>query len=118
MAAPSAQRTSGRERVPSGPQEMSWVPRIALVGGGIGGLTAALALSRAGFEVHVFEQADRLREVGAGIGLSPNALTVLRALGVHEEVRRRGFVPDAIVGRDWTTGRPVFRVPLKGAVDA
>src|SRR5262245_52741237 len=92
--------------------------RIALVGGGIGGLTAALALSRAGFEAHVFEQADRLREVGAGIGLSPNALTVLRALGIDDEVRRRGFVPDAIVGRDWTTARPLYRVPLKGAVDA
>jgi salicylate hydroxylase len=97
---------------------MSWMPRIALVGGGIGGLTAALALSRAGFEAHIFEQADRLREVGAGIGLSPNALTVLRALGVNEKIRRDGFVPEAIVGRDWTTGRSVYRMPLKDAVDA
>ena len=54
--------------------------RVGLVGGGLGGLTAALALNRQGFEVHVFEQANKLRELGAGIGLSPNPLKVLRAL--------------------------------------
>jgi len=97
---------------------MTRMPRIALVGGGLGGLTAALALARAGFEAHVFEQADRLREIGAGIGLSPNALKVLRALGVEGEVRRRGSIPDAIVGRDWTTARQLFRIPLKDMVEA
>lgn len=97
---------------------MSRMPRVALVGGGLGGLTAALALARNGFEAHVFEQADQLREVGAGIGLSPNALKVLRELGVDGEVRRRGFMPEAIVGRDWTTTQELFRVPLKGSVDA
>ena len=81
-------------------------------------MTAAIALGRAGFEAHVFEQADRLREIGAGIGLSPNALKVLRALGVEGEVRRRGSIPDAIVGRDWTTARQLFRIPLKGVVEA
>lgn len=97
---------------------MTRTPRIALVGGGLGGLTAALALARAGFEAHVFEQANRLREAGAGIGLSPNALKVLRALGVEAEVRQRGFVPDAIVGRDWTTARQVFRIPVDARFDA
>src|SRR4249920_1648765 len=100
------------------PEGMRRLPRIALVGGGLGGLTAAIALGRAGFEAHVFEQADRLREIGAGIGLSPNALKVLRALGVEGEVRRRGSIPDAIVGRDWTTARQLFRIPLKGVVEA
>ena len=95
---------------------MTRVLRIALVGGGLGGLTAALALAGAGFDAHVFEQAHRLREVGAGVGLSPNALKVLRALGVEGEVRRRGSIPDAIVGRDWTTGQQLFRIPLKDAV--
>ena len=71
---------------------MSRKLRVALVGGGLGGLTAALALIRNGFEAEVFEQAHLLREVGAGIGLSPNALKVLRALGVEDEVRRRGFL--------------------------
>ena len=70
--------------------------RIALMGGGLGGLTAALALARNGFERHVFEQASELREVGAGITLSRNATKVLRALGLEEELKTRGLR----VGRD------------------
>jgi len=97
---------------------MNHMPRVALVGGGLGGLTAAIALARVGFDAHIFEQADRLREVGAGIGLSPNALNVLRALGVEDDVRRRGSAPDAIVGCDWTSGRQLFRVQLKGVVES
>jgi salicylate hydroxylase len=92
--------------------------RVAVVGGGIGGLTAALALSQRGFETHVFEQADELREIGAGITLSPNAVKALRALGLEDALRARGFESDAIVGRDWTTARPTFRVPLKGTSQA
>jgi 2-polyprenyl-6-methoxyphenol hydroxylase-like FAD-dependent oxidoreductase len=92
--------------------------RVALVGGGIGGLTAALALSQRGFETHVFEQAGELREIGAGITLSANAIKALRALGLENALRSRGFESDAIVGRDWTTTRPTFRVPLKGASQA
>jgi salicylate hydroxylase len=92
--------------------------RIALVGGGLGGLSAALALTLRGFEVHIFEQARELKEVGAGLGVSSNAVKVLRALGVENAVRARGFEPEAIVGRDWTTGRALFRVPLKGVADA
>ena len=52
-------------------------PKVAVIGGGIGGLGAALSLFRAGFDVHVFEQARALREVGAGIQVSPNASRVL-----------------------------------------
>jgi salicylate hydroxylase len=92
--------------------------RIALVGGGIGGLTAALALNQRGFETHVFEQAGELREIGAGITLSANAIKALRALGLEDALRARGFESDAIVGRDWTTARTTFRVPLKGASQA
>lgn len=88
--------------------------RVALVGGGIGGLTAAIALSRRGFEAHVFEQAGQLRELGAGIGLSPNALRVLDALGLKDALAPFGTVIDAMVGRDWTTGNELYRVPLKG----
>jgi salicylate hydroxylase len=89
--------------------------RVALVGGGLGGLTAALALTRDGFDAHVFEQADHLRELGAGIGLSPNALKVLREFGLEHAVRECGAVTEAIVGRDWTTGRELYRTALKGA---
>ena len=54
---------------------------VAVVGGGLGGLTAALALLRAGFDVHVYEQASALSEIGAGVQVSPNASRVLHGLG-------------------------------------
>jgi salicylate hydroxylase len=55
--------------------------RILILGAGIGGLTAALALRQAGFDAHVYEQARALREVGAGVAISPNAVKVLHGLG-------------------------------------
>jgi salicylate hydroxylase len=94
---------------------MNRMLRIALVGGGIGGLTAALALSRKGFEIHVFEQSSELSEIGAGIGISPNAVKVLRALGLEQALRARGFESQAIAGRDWTTARASFDISLQGA---
>lgn len=69
--------------------------RIAIIGGGMGGLTAAIALTRiAGVQVTVFEQASRLGEVGAGVTVAPNAQRVLDRLGVLEQVREAGAVPD------------------------
>ena len=69
--------------------------RIAVVGGGMGGLTAAIALTRiAGVQVTVFEQASKLGEVGAGVTVAPNAQRVLDTLGVLEQVKRAGAVPD------------------------
>lgn len=64
--------------------------RIVIVGGGIGGLSAALALRREGFEPQVFEQAPALLEVGAAIAVWPNAMRVLRRLGVADAVASRG----------------------------
>jgi 2-polyprenyl-6-methoxyphenol hydroxylase-like FAD-dependent oxidoreductase len=64
--------------------------RILIVGGGIGGLSAALALVREGFEPRVFEQAPALLEVGAAIAVWPNAMRVLRRLGVGDAVTQRG----------------------------
>jgi 2-polyprenyl-6-methoxyphenol hydroxylase-like FAD-dependent oxidoreductase len=66
------------------------VRRVAVVGGGVGGLCAAAALGRAGFEVAVYEQAEELREVGAGLTIWPNAVRVLRRLGLADELIRRG----------------------------
>ena len=57
---------------------------IGVIGGGIGGLTAALSLLRAGLDVHVYEQAPEAREVGAGIQVSPNASRILERLGLAE----------------------------------
>src|SRR5215831_18651208 len=66
--------------------------RIAIIGGGIGGLTAALALRQFGFEPKVFEQAPELLEVGAAILMWPNAMRVLDQLGIADAVRQQGGV--------------------------
>src|SRR5256886_6739026 len=66
--------------------------RIAIIGGGIGGLTAALALRQFGFAPEVFEQAPELLEVGAAIIMWPNAMRVLHRLGLGESVRQHGGV--------------------------
>jgi salicylate hydroxylase len=63
---------------------------VAIVGGGIGGLAAANALFQRGIEVCVYEQADQLAEVGAGLGLAPNGMRILRRLGLGEAVEVRG----------------------------
>ena len=91
--------------------------RVAVVGAGIGGLTAALALRRAGLEVRVFEQAPVLREVGAGIQLSPNATRVLARLGVADALARVAVRPEAIEHRRWQDGRVLLRQPLGDEVE-
>jgi salicylate hydroxylase len=78
---------------------------IAIVGGGIGGLAAALALLREGIDVDVYEQADELKEVGAGVQISANGTRVLHALGLADEVARLSFVPMLKEIRHWNTGR-------------
>ncbi len=65
----------------------------AVIGAGIGGLTAALALARAGLGVRIFEQAPALREVGAGIQLAPNATRILHRLGLAEALARVAVKP-------------------------
>jgi 2-polyprenyl-6-methoxyphenol hydroxylase-like FAD-dependent oxidoreductase len=80
------------------------MPSVAVVGGGIGGLTAALALLRAGFDVHVYEQASALGEVGAGIQISPNASRVLHRLGLAERLAGAGVRPLAWHQRRWEDG--------------
>jgi len=79
--------------------------RVAVIGAGLGGLTAALALARAGIPVLVFEQAPALAEVGAGITISPNAGRVLDHLGLGEAVRALGVLPGTQHVRDLKTGR-------------
>jgi salicylate hydroxylase len=62
---------------------------VLVVGGGIGGLSAALALRSAGATVRVYEQAAELGEGGAGVGLFPNSIRILQRLGVADSVARR-----------------------------
>ena len=75
--------------------------RITIIGGGIGGLTAALALRRAGFSPDVFEQAPALLEVGAAIAVWPNAMRLLRHLDLHEEIIEKAGVIENIRVLDW-----------------
>jgi salicylate hydroxylase len=64
--------------------------RVIVVGGGLGGTAAAVALMRAGLDVQVYEQAQQLTEVGAGVSLAPNGLRVLDRLGLGDEIERLG----------------------------
>jgi len=85
---------------------------VIIAGGGIGGLTAALALARCGFRVTVLEQAQRLEEAGAGIQLSPNATRTLIELGLDDVLRRQAVVPSALRIMNVLTGREIVRMPL------
>jgi salicylate hydroxylase len=91
---------------------------VAIIGGGIGGLTAALAMLRAGFDVHVYEQASALTEVGAGIQISPNASRVLHRLELADALARTAVKPQAWHQRRWDDGRTLLRAPLGAAVEA
>jgi salicylate hydroxylase len=90
---------------------------IAIIGGGIGGLAAALSLLRAGLDVHVYEQATALTEAGAGIQVSPNATRILHGLGLAAELARTGVRCEAIHQRRWQDGRTLLRSPLGKTVE-
>jgi 2-polyprenyl-6-methoxyphenol hydroxylase-like FAD-dependent oxidoreductase len=86
--------------------------RAVIVGGGIGGLCAALALRRAGWDVTVLERAAHFGEIGAGITLMGNALAGLDALGVGDEIRAQGRV-DAPGGTRTADGRWLARIDAR-----
>jgi 2-polyprenyl-6-methoxyphenol hydroxylase-like FAD-dependent oxidoreductase len=88
---------------------------VIVAGAGIGGLTAALAIARHGLHVTVFDQAQRLEEIGAGIQLSPNASRILIALGLGEQLRRHVVAPEELRIMNARTARVLARAPL-GAV--
>jgi len=73
---------------------------ILIVGGGIGGLTAALALARRNCRVHVIEKSPEFGEIGAGLQLAPNAMHVLDALGLLPEIGKRAVYPSRLVWMD------------------
>jgi 6-hydroxynicotinate 3-monooxygenase len=84
--------------------------RIAVVGAGLGGLTAAGFLQRAGFPVRVYEQAPTFSRIGAGIILSANATKVLRRLGVERDLIATGIKPDCYISRTWDTGATQYEI--------
>ena len=93
---------------------MAQVRTIAIVGGGLGGLTAAIALRQRGFDVIVYEQAAELGEIGAGIQLSPNAMRVLIGLGLDQAFEAIAFEPNRHVVRNWKSGAVVSATQMKG----
>lgn len=80
---------------------------IGIVGGGIGGLSAALALQRTGFRPVVLEQTPVLAEVGAGLSLSPTAAHALNFLGLTEALRTKSYHPEDQCVRHYQDGRPL-----------
>ena len=91
--------------------------RIAVIGGGIGGLTAARALRQRGFEPTVYEAAPELKEIGAGVALQPNAMKALRSLDLEAPVRAVAWESEYHVIRDGRTGRVLTRTPQRGYLE-
>lgn len=98
-ANPAARATSSPSALP-----------VLVAGGGIGGLAAALALVRQGYEVLVLEQAAELGEIGAGIQLGPNAFAAFDALGVGPQARARAVYTDCMVMHDAVDASLVGRI--------
>ncbi len=85
---------------------------VLVVGAGIGGLAAALALAREGNEVEVIEQAPEFREVGAGIQFGPNGFKMMERLGLRDAANHLAVFPDGLMLMDSVTSREVTRIPV------
>ncbi|NRG18109.1 FAD-dependent monooxygenase [Rhizobiales bacterium] len=90
---------------------------ILIAGGGIGGLVAGLAIASSERPVTIVERAGKLEAVGAGLQLSPNAVHVLRGLGLEKEIRAVAFRPEAIRIMSARSGKDVARVPLGDVIE-
>jgi salicylate hydroxylase len=86
--------------------------RVLIAGGGIGGLTTAIALRHHGVDALVLEQAEVMTEIGAGIQIASNAAIVLRELGLEAAIRAAGVKPLSYDYRDLRTGRMLYQAPL------
>ena len=87
-------------------------PEILVAGGGIGGLAAALALSRQGARVELIEQAAAFAEVGAGVQIGPNVTRILRDWGLESDLCRVASFPHGLLARDARSGRELGYLPL------
>ena len=93
-------------------------PEIAIVGAGVGGLAAAAALRKLGLRATIYEQAPAFGRVGAAIQLTPNAMKVLRGLGIEDRVRADSFSPDVGYNRDAYTAEITFLHPMGAETEA
>lgn len=87
-------------------------PSVLIIGGGIGGMSAALALARLGIEVALLEQSPHIGEIGAGLQLGPNAFAALDALGVGDQVRRGAVFTERLVMMDAIDCSEIASVPV------
>ncbi|HEX4113185.1 MAG TPA: FAD-dependent monooxygenase [Stellaceae bacterium] len=97
---------------------MSFAGKVAIVGAGVGGLALAGFLARRGASVAVYEQARAFHRVGAGIQMSPNAVKVLRALGLEKWVREVAFAPRSWSNRIWDSGAPLHDLVFGAEAEA
>ncbi|GAA5137505.1 FAD-dependent monooxygenase [Alloalcanivorax gelatiniphagus] len=87
-------------------------PTIAVIGAGLGGAAAAALLQKAGYPTQVYEQAPEFARLGAGIHLGPNAMKVMRRIGIEDQLERMGSHPSHWFSRDGETGEYLSRIPL------
>src|ERR1041384_215847 len=87
-------------------------PSLAIIGAGMCGLTLAAALHQRGIAAHIYEQTPRFVRLGAGIQMSPNAMRVLRGIGLEPRIRATAFQPRSWTNRDWDTGALTNELPL------
>jgi salicylate hydroxylase len=92
--------------------------RVLIAGGGIGGITALLALRRRGIDAELFEQAAAFSQVGAGLQVSGNATRILRALGLGEALARVAYYPQGRDYRAWDNGDRLYYTPLGERAEA
>src|ERR1700682_2888120 len=92
--------------------------RIAVIGAGLGGLSAAGFLQRAGFPVTVYEQAPAFSRIGAGIILSANAMKAFRRLGIEQSLIETGIKPESYVSRAWDTGETMYEIKFDATSEA
>jgi 2-polyprenyl-6-methoxyphenol hydroxylase-like FAD-dependent oxidoreductase len=85
---------------------------IAIVGAGMGGLSAAATLRHFGMDVQVYEQAPRFARIGAGIQMMPNSMRVLRKIGIEQRLREVSFAPHSHLNRVWNTGEVTRELPM------
>ena len=84
----------------------------------MGGLTLAATLQQRGIEAQIYEQAPRFVRLGAGIQMSPNAMRVLRGIGLEPHIRTTAFQPRSWTNRDWDSGRLTNELPLGAEAEA
>jgi len=90
--------------------------KVALVGGGIGGLAAALVFSRAGQQLELFEKASAFSDIGAGIQLGPNVTRILHAWGLADALREHAFAPDCLQVRSAMSGHMLGELALGSTI--